>query len=270
ALTENAHTVTRHRRGYAGKAIVGFQIALATVLVLVAGIFLHAIFNLNAVNTGIDPRDIVLFELHPPESRYPQSKSIQLYSDIESRIAAIPGVQSVTPLSSPLLSNQLSNDDFKPTGQIPAPGQEQMAFDNDVGNDFFRTYHIPIVAGRGLTPQDTESSLRVAVVNRALVKQFFAGENPIGKTFTSSGAQNHDELYQIVGVSADAHYADLRTDPQPTFYRSYRQSPDLSWGMSFAVKTIIPRASITPALRQAVQSVDRDLPLVDVRTQQEQ
>jgi len=77
-------------------------------------------------------------------------------------------------------------------------------------------------------------------------------------------------LYTIVGVCADTHYSNLRDDPPPVFFLSYRQAPDVSWGMTFVVRTRTPRATITPSLRAAVSSVDRDLPLIEVRTQQEQ
>jgi ABC-type antimicrobial peptide transport system permease subunit len=77
-------------------------------------------------------------------------------------------------------------------------------------------------------------------------------------------------VYQIVGVCADTRYGSLREDPPPVFYLDYRQAPEIDWGMTFAVKTRSARAGITPSLRRAVQSVDQNLPLTDVRTQEEQ
>ena len=91
-----------------------------------------------------------------------------------------------------------------------------------------------------------------------------------GKTFTTTGPKNNTLLYTMVGVCANARYSSLRTDPPPVFYVSYRQAPDLPWSMTFAVRTRMPRAATTPALQNAAQSVDRDLPLIEVRTQKEQ
>jgi predicted permease len=270
ALKDAASTTTRRRHGYAGKSIVAFQIALSTLLVLGASVFLRTLLKLDSVNTGIDSHNLVLFELQPPLSRYPAGKNGELYSSIEERLAAVPGVDSVSASTSALLSNNISNDDFNPTGQTPVPGKEQTAYDNAVGDAFFSTYRIPILAGRAFNSSDTATSLKVAVVNQALVRQFFPGQNPIGKTFTTSGMKDEKLLYEIVGVCADAHYQDLRSAPPATFYMSYRQTPDISWGMSYEVKTKLARAAIAPSLREAVQSVDRNLPLIDVRTQQEQ
>jgi predicted permease len=164
----------------------------------------------------------------------------------------------------------MSNSDFVPSSQHPAPGKEQTADTNSVGDRYFETMRIPIVAGRALRPTDTETSLKVAVVNRALAKQFFPNEDPIGKTFSTDDGHDGRLIYQIVGICADARYASLRDEPPPIFYLTYRQTPDLTWGMTYAVRTRLSRREITNSLKQAVQSVDRDLPLTDIRTQQEQ
>jgi predicted permease len=108
------------------------------------------------------------------------------------------------------------------------------------------------------------------VIDEALAKKDFPGQNPIGKTFTTTDSDNGKLIYTIVGVCADTRYANLRDDPPPTFFLSYKQAPDVSWGMTFAVRTRLSRAAITPGLRRAVQAVDPDLPLIDVRTQVEQ
>lgn len=270
ALKDTAQTASRRRHGYGGKAIVGFQIALSTLLVLGAGVFLRTLVNLSSVDPGFDAWNIVMFGIQPLQSRYPAGKDVLLYQQIEQRLAAVPGIDSVAASTIPLLSQSLSNDDFLPTGQNEEPGKEQVADDNAVSDEFFSMLRIPILAGRAFNAGDTQTSLKVAVINQALAKKFFPNENPIGKTFQTSDNKDGKVLFTIVGVCANTHYDDLRKDPPPTFYLSYRQAPDTSWGVSFEVKTSVPRTGITPSLRQAVQSVDRDLPIMDVRTQQEQ
>jgi predicted permease len=160
----------------------------------------------------------------------------------------------------------MSNDSFQPTDQ-PKPS-EDLAFLNDVGTDFFHTYRIPILYGRAITPADTSTSPPVAVVNQAIVHHFYKDINPIGKTF-SSGDGTDKTTYQIIGVSASAKYDQLRDDPPPTFYRAYRQSKENAV-LTYAVRTQLPAAVILPAIRNAVQSIDKDLPLRDIRTQNEQ
>ena len=270
ALKDNAQTTTRRRKGLAGRAIVGFQVALSTLLVVVAGFFLRTVINLNRVDPGFDPRNIVLFELRPPQSQYSGAKQVALFRQITERLAAVPGVESVSPTSVAPLSHSYESDDFVPVGVKVAPGTEQDADNTTVGDRYFATFRIPIAEGRGFAPADTETSPKVAVVNRALVKQFFANTNPVGKSFTTSGPKGQKPVYQIVGVCADTRYGSLREEPPPVFYLDYRQAPEIDWGMTFAVKTRTARAGITPSLRRAVQSVDPNLPLTDVRTQEEQ
>lgn len=270
ALKDNAQTTTRRRRGMANRAIVGFQVALSTLLVVVAGFFLRTVINLNRVDPGFDPRNIVLFELRPPQTEYPGAKEAALFRQIVERLSAVPGVESVSPTSVAPLSRSYESDDFVPVGVKAAPGTEQDADNTTVGDRYFATFRIPIVAGRDFAPTDTETSPRVAIVNRALVKQFFPNVDPVGKSFTTSGPKGQKLVYQIVGVCADTRYGSLREDPPPVFYLDYRQAPEIDWGMTFAVKTRSARAGITPSLRRAVQSVDQNLPLTDVRTQEEQ
>ncbi|MGA8530428.1 MAG: ABC transporter permease [Acidobacteriaceae bacterium] len=269
-LKDAAHTTTRRRRGFGGRALVGFQVALSTLLVVMAGVFLRTLINLNDVDPGFDPRNIVLFEMRPPLSEYSGAKQVALFWQLTERLAAVPGVESVTPTSVAPLAHNYENDDFTPVGTPVAPGKESSVDNSTVGDAYFATFRIPILVGRAFAPTDTETSPRVAVVNQALVREYFPNENPIGKSFVTSGAKNEKLTYRIVGVCADTRYGSLREDPPPIFYLDYRQAPEIDWGLSFAVRTRTARAVITPSLRKAVQSVDRNLPLVDVRTQQEQ
>jgi len=269
SLKATAQTSSRRRRGITGKVIVGFQVALSTMLVVAAGIFLRTLVNLDRVDPGFDAKNLVLFELRPAQSRYAGIKQVQLFRDITDRLAAVPGVESVSLTSVAPLANNYENEDFKVQG-ASGQAESETAYDATVGDRYFATLRIPIVAGRGFTSADTESSLKVAVVNQALVKQFFSGQNPIGKTFLTSDVKNNKLQYQVVGVSADAHYGNLRDDPPPVFYMDYKQAPEMDWGTSFAVRTHMSRAAITPQLRRAVQAVDQNLPLTDVRTEQEQ
>ncbi len=268
SLKDSAQHATRRRRGFGGKLLVSFQIALSTVLVLGSGIFLRTLVKLNAVDPGFDTKGLVLFDIRSP---YATDKNKLLYRDLEQRLAAVPGVEKVGLSSVALLAHSISNDDFVPTGWKEEPGKPPlMADDNAVNDDFFAALHIPILAGRGFNQSDTDTSQKVAVVNQALVKQFFPNESPVGRTFQTSDTQDHKLLVTIVGVCADTRYDDLRKDPPPTFFMSYRQASDISWGMTFEIKAKPSRAAITPLLREAVRSVDRDLPLTDVRTQDEQ
>jgi predicted permease len=267
-LKDTAQTVTRRRRGLAGKAIVGFQVALSTLLVAAAGIFLRTLVNLDRVNPGFDTKNLVLFELRPPQKEYTGQKQIQLFHDITDRVGTVLGVEAVSATSVAPLSHSSENDDFKVVGG--KSDKNDAVYNSTVGDQYFATFRVPIVTGRGFAPTDTETSPKVAVVNEELVREYFPGESAIGRSFVTSGVKDEKLTYEIVGICADTHYATLREVPPPIFYRDYRQSPEIDWGMTFAVRTQQGRGAITPELRRAVQSVDPNLPLTDVRTEAEQ
>ncbi len=269
-LKDSTHTATRRRQGYGGKAIVGFQIAISMLLVAGAGMFLRTLVNLNRIDPGFDSRNLILFAVNPPASRYPPAQVADLIERVEDRLRATPGVDAAAASSVPLLANDNSNDDFVPVGKTVKKGDNSVESDNYVGDDYFATMRIPMIAGRSFNKRDTATSQYAAVVNQALAQKYWGNANPIGKAFWTTDAHDKKLTYTIVGLCANTHYSSLRRDPPPIFYLSYRQAPDESWGVTFAVRTRLPRAAMTPTLRAAVQSVDRDLPLIDVRTQKEQ
>ncbi len=264
SLKDSATTVTKRRKGVAGKAIVVFQVSLSMLLVVGAGLFIRTLINLSGEDLGFHAENILLFHIQPPASRYTSPKSIETVRQIEERLAAVPGVSSVTLSAEPLLAQHMSNDDFVPDEQAQKPDRgEQTVLVNFVGDGFFKTLGIPLVAGRGFDERDTATSPKVAVVNRSLALKFYPKANPIGKTF------NKDHI-RIIGISADAKYSDLREETPPTAYFSYRQESDASDGVTFEVRLKTDPQAVLPAIRDAVASVDKDLPLVDVRTQSEQ
>jgi predicted permease len=267
-LKDSAQTTTHRRKGLAGKSIVAFQIALSTLLVVIAGLFARTLMNLNAVYPGFQPKNVLLFTIEPPKQRYPTPKDIALLRQLEEKLSAIPGVESLTLSMEPLVANNVSNEGFTPDDQIQPPGTLNIANINRVGPRFFTTMAIPLLYGRNFGSQDTETSNAVAVINQTMAARFYPQSNPVGKTFSTDDVQH----IEIIGVCADAKYSDLRKAIPPTFYTLYHQQKDGTGerGMTFEVRMRTGSAGIVPAIRRVVQSVDKDLPLIDVRTQVEQ
>jgi len=267
SLKEGAQTTTRRRKGLSGKALVAFQIALSTLLVVGAGLFLRTLFALNSVDVGFRTDHLILFSIDPPARRYGPGKDVQLHQLLEKAFAALPGVQGVAPSSTPYIADNMDNSEFLLEGESPAAAQGLAEDVNLVGDTFFQTMGIPIVAGRSFGPQDTATSQKVGIVNQALAKQRFPNTNPIGKRFRIDDTK--DEWVQIVGICGDSHYMNLRDDPPGQFFLPYAQQPELG-GLTYAIRTQLEPAQLVPALRQVVKKADRDLPIVDIRTQQEQ
>jgi len=264
SLKENALTTTRRRKGLGGKAIVGFQIALSTLLVVGAGLFLRTLWALDSVDIGFRTDHLILFEVSPPVKRYGPGKDVQLHQRLEQGFAAIPGVEGVTTGLSAYIANNMDNSDFLVEGEDPAAHQRDPQDMNAVGNTFFATMGIPIIGGRSFGPQDTGTSEKVGVINQALAKERFPHMNPVGKRFKTG----HDWV-RVVGVCGDNRFLNLRDAPPPQFFVPWVQMPEVG-RLTYAIRTQLAPGVLTPVLRQVAQQVDRDLPLAELRTQREQ
>ena len=275
-LKEAAQTTTRRRKGMGGKALVGFQIALSTLLVIGAGLFLRTLGLLSIVDVGFRTDHLLLMEINPPAKAYPPGKDVLLHQKLEQAFTAVPGVDSTAASWNAYLSDDRDSTDFLPQGVRIDPSKKQSEYFNSVGVRFFETLGIPIIAGRAFGAQDTATSQKVAIINQSLARSRFPGQNPIGKMFSTSShdADGHasttgDEWIQIVGVCADTRYANLRDEPPPQFILPFVQQTQIG-GMTYVLRTRLKPETILSALRRAVQQADPDLPLVNARTEDQQ
>jgi predicted permease len=268
-LKDNAQTITHRRKGIAGKSIIAFQVMLSTLLVAGAVLFVRTLINLGSVDPGFKTDHLLLFEIEPPRVDYPPPKDIAVLHDIELRLRAVPGIEAVTSSMVPLIANDVNIDDFIPTDRPKGERKESDhgAWDNVVAQNFFHAIGIPILAGRGFNENDTETSTKAAVINQKLAREYYPGTNPIGKSFRGSGS---DDTFQIVGVCADAHYDSLRDAIPDTYYVPYVQLSGAGGSMTYEIRTRAKPEGMVTLVRRAVQSVDKNLPLIDVRTQTEQ
>lgn len=273
-LKEAAQSTTRRRKGLSGRALVSFQIALSTLLVIGAGLFVRTLAGLNSVDVGFRTDHLLLLEVNPQRTHYPPGEDIELLKRLEQAFAAVPGVEAVTSAGLPYISEVRSRRNFVTEGLDTAQVNKQAEYYNVVGNRFFNVLGIPIIAGRGFGSQDTATSLKVGVINQSLARARFGNRNPVGSRFSinaedGNGRSIGNVWIQIVGVCADNRYDNLRNEPPPQFFLPLIQQKD-SGGMSYEVRTFMKPEAILPALRSVVHAADPDLPLDDVRTQDEQ
>jgi predicted permease len=132
---------------------------------------------------------------------------------------------------------------------------------------------IPILAGRDFNESDTATAPKVGILSESLARKAFPGQNPIGKHFLAHFHPREGtpgDLIEIVGICRDTRYWSLKQDPRGMFYQPYLQTPNLDFGATYELRTSLRPDSIAASLRRVVQSIDPDLPLQDIRTQQEQ
>jgi hypothetical protein len=267
SLKDGAQTVTRRRKGAGGKMLVGFQIALSTLLVIGAGLFLRTVLGLIKTDVGFKTDHLLLAQIDPPRQRYPEGKDVILHQRLEQALASTPGVQAVTLMSTPYLTDSMSKTVIMTEAESADSTKAHGERDEEVGNRYFETLGIPILAGRGFGPQDTATSVRVAVINQSLARTRFSHGDPIGQRFQMEGDKG--DWIQVVGICADTRYQNLREDMPPQYFLPYVQQTEVG-GMSYVIRTGMRPEAIVPALRRAMAQIDPGLPLQDVRTEQEQ
>jgi predicted permease len=263
-LKETGRMTAGTRRALLGKSLVTLQIALSVMLLAGAGLFLRTLVNLKSTALGFNPERILLFQLDPPRTRYAGKQRVALFQQIEERISTLAGVQAATASAEPLVAESMDDGCYRPTDQGPRQVQVH-AFANSVGSRFFETLGMPVLYGRGFTAHDNQAAPKVAVINQRLANQFFPGSNALGRSISTCSG-DEQSTYEVVGVSADAKYDRIRGEAPPTIFSQYLQDDD-AWSMTFEMKTAASTQSVAAEVREAVRSIDKDLPLLEVRMQ---
>jgi predicted permease len=251
----------------AGRLLIAAQVAISVPLVVGALLFIRTLHNLSAVNLGFDPHGVVTFHINPIRTTLPfpfgeamaTPEEVARTRGLLEHLEAVPGVTSATIFENTLLSGMTSNT------SVTIRGQETSMYMNAVGPRFFETMRIPLLAGRELSMRDDAQAPLVVVINQSAADQYFHGHSPIGESFLV-GARS----VQVIGVAADSVYDSVRHGARPTFYDSYLQRVGGTYYKSVAVRTLVDPAGVVPALRDAVGQFDRNLPITDVKTQEEQ
>jgi len=267
-LRESGGATANRQRLRLDKSLVIGQIAISASLLMGAGLFVHTLLNLDRISLGFESNHILLFRLNLPRARYSDAQMTAFFQKMEERLASLPGVRLVTASNIGIMGDGHSGATFQDMGR-PRGTEPDRVQTNGVGTDFFETLGIPILQGRAFNRHDTATSPRVAVVNRALAEKFFPGENPIGKIFATDSEDVNGPI-QIVGIAADTRYADLRSETPPTFYVPYLQRAIGPGRMMVEVRTLADPGTVLREVRRVIESLDRDLPMMDVRTMKDQ
>jgi predicted permease len=224
--------------------------------------------NLEDVNAGFNRHGLVLFQVDATSAGYARERFAALHASIQERLERIPGVRAATFSRVAVLSRVRQNNTISVPG-LPLPPDAPAGVNmNGLSHNFFAVMELPIVVGRGFTGRDDATAPRVAIVNQALARKYFGPENPIGHQIVHTTGPFNRVTVEVVGVAGDAKYTDLRNPVPPTLYVPAPQQP--GGEANFALRLAAPNATIFPAIRAAVGEIDRTLPVLNLRTQDEQ
>lgn len=250
--------------------LVVFQVSIAVMLVIGAGLLIKSFWLLQRVDPGFRAEGVLSASLTLPGSKYTDPVQINnFHKQLLDRIATLPGVKTATiAYDHPLQSNWL--DSFQIEGRVPSSdNQSTSANFIPVGPNYFDTVSVQLVSGRTFTPLDDQDHPGVAIVNESFIKHYFPNENALGRRLRPSPPAriwNNQRLtsFEIVGVVRDVKLAGLEAPSEPAYYLPAAQAP--LQDMTLLVRTTTDPLSMVGAVRGAVLSIDPNQPIANIST----
>jgi predicted permease len=246
------------------KILVVGQFAVTLLLVITAWGFVRSLYNLKNLDLGFRSDHVLQFSIAPPLSGYDKARSLALYAQLEQRIAALPGVRSVSALEEPLIGQDSNSSNVTLEGFNDTPDVQR----NSVSPGHFSNLGIPLLQGREFSLADDQHAAKVVIVNEALAQKYFKDGNALGKRMKFGGGAGPLDT-QIIGVVKNSHNAEIQEELSPMVYMPYRQRESLD-SLSFYVRTIADPGSLASAVRSTIAQLDVTLPIYNVRSVDEQ
>ncbi|HKG60294.1 MAG TPA: ABC transporter permease [Pyrinomonadaceae bacterium] len=249
------------------QALIVVEVALSVVLLAGAGLLFRSFLRLQSVNTGFVSQQVLTARLTPSGTNYVNDAGYaKFYNSVIEKVSAIPGVQDAGLINTlPLFKGPTSG--FRVEGRpVTTPDKWPSVNYRVVSPGYFRALGIPVLQGRAYTDRDNENAPLVMMVNQQLAREIFPDENPVGKriTFGGTNTEGQPRWFEIVGVVANVRSLELREEPTAELYFSAQQ--DLWPAMSLVVRSSVEPSSLSASVRQAVNEVDRSVPVADVKT----
>lgn len=251
-------------RGRVRFALIAAEVALSVTLLIGATLLLRSFRQLTAVDPGFHARDAISFQVAVTEAQFPNGTYVAFYDRLYERLRALPGVASLGATNILPLTDNYSCDGIQIVGRLVPKQVEPCAEARSIGADYFRTMAIPLVRGRLFGAGDTAASPRVVIVNEAFAREFFPGEDPVGKRMIYAGRRQNDAR-EIVGVVGDVRHFGLARPAVAEFYTPQAQPPTYT-GMTVVVEARAAAAVLMPSIREAVRALAPDAPVYNART----
>jgi len=249
------------------KYLVAGQVAFTLLLLTGGALFARTLWNLRKQNLGLSTENLITFSISPQLSGYDEAKTVALVDQLRERLGALPGVLGVGSSQIAVLTGTDMGTNITVEGRQNLDTDDRHVNYDAVSRNYFSTMRVPLLAGREFNAGDTATSTKVAIINEAMAKEFFAKRNPIGVHLAMGSGSDIKFDIEVVGVVKDAKESHVRDGERPYFYRPYSQFGKL-FGMSFYVRSQQDPLLIANAMREAVRGADANLPVYDLKTVQ--
>ena len=253
------------------KGLVVSEMALASILVIGAGLLIRSLNALERVDPGFDARGLLTFQLYLPPAHYPGATAASaFYATLLDHLRALPGVQGAAAMSGLPPLRDLNANDTEFEGLAPSRDRPfNVDYYQVIQGDYFRTMRIPVVQGRAFALGDNASGPLVALVNETLAKTYYPNQDPIGRRVRPGGAA---VWLTIVGVAKDVKQGGLS---EPTGTELYFNNPQVAAAniaqrtMNIVVRTARAPLVLSGAVRRTVRELDSSLPVAQLQTMDE-
>jgi predicted permease len=253
-------------RQFARRVLVVAQVAGSLVLLIVAGLFIRSLDKAEKMNLGFNPDHVLDLAVDVEQVGYKEPRAREAYRDIDNRIRALPGVESVAEAFT-VPTGYVGADDriwIQEHPYVAGQQPEEIAF-NQITPAYFDTLQMPLLGGRKFSGADSEKAPAVAIINETMAKKFWPDEDALGKHFGTKGASG--PFMEVVGIVHDAKYQSLLEDPRAFYYVPFEQSYNSL--RTIHVRTTVPPESLALQIQSVIHEAVPDVPITQVKTMDE-
>ncbi len=256
-------------RQLARRGLVVLQLASSVILALAAGLLIRSLIELNRIDLGFTPQNILTAQLQVPPTDYPQPPDVvRFHRQAIERITQIPGVRAAGSVRVLPLARPIGDWSIKIEGRPYVPEENPNGDFQAVTPGYFEAMGLTLVRGRFLSDADREDALPVAVINDTMAARYWPNEDAIGRQFMM-GTDDKPWL-TIVGVVKTVRHNAVVEEPRAEMYVAHAQLPghirSAPRGMTLVVKADANPLGLTGQVRDAIRSIDRNIPLSEIRT----
>ncbi|HEV8187230.1 MAG TPA: ABC transporter permease [Pyrinomonadaceae bacterium] len=250
--------------GWLRPTLVVVEVAAAVVLLIGAGLMIRSVLRIREVEPGLRAQNLLTAKVSLPRERYKDIEStIGFYQQVLDRLNHLPGVESAALISHLPIEEMGYNANVTVEGKTYPPNESPIVEFRVASEDYFKTANIPLLRGRLFSKQEGDDNRPVVVINEAMAKQIWPGEDPLGKQLKD------DVPVTVVGVVGDVKNYGLLHQAVPEMYAPYTYKsfwPDMRWNMRLMVRSALDNNDIAAAVRREVLAVDPAQPIYAVQT----
>lgn len=268
-------TLKEGNRGTSGRGteklravLVTVQIALALILLTVGGLLIRSMRQLQQVNPGFNPEQLLTMQLSLPRKYAEDEQKTRFFEEVLAQVRTLPDVKTAAVASELPFLGENSASSFQIVGGPPLPtGVTLDTNRRSVSADYFQTLGLQLLRGRSFDNRDTLQAPRVVIINDAMARKFWPGDDPLGRYVTF----NSTTQYQIIGVVSNAKHSSLQEEDEPQAYTSHQQVTSRTMDLAVRANYSFDRepAALINAIRQTVNKIDPEQAIHNIGTMEQ-